>query len=409
MNIGTRTFVAIIAGVFVFGCTSTVPHSGDRRFPVEHRSGAGENVFETESLRVDELDFGRPAAGKTTFRAQVTNKQSTPARFALDLRTDPGLWLRGAWQTQYVFDLAPSEVREIRAPYEFIRVSPEAKLRVRFGTATRRESGMRLDSILFEKWYAVAADNAAVPDPRQRFDHLSTEHFDVYAWTNSLAARQASRNAAEREEALTTIADLLAVSPPKRIRLVLYPDSATKAEQMGHVGAGWASGNTIVEIYNRDVQLNPYHELAHVIAGKLGHPPALLNEGFATYVSERLGSDALEDLGWPGRPVDDVACELASEEKLVPLDELFARSEIGSEASRPQVSYPQAASVVKYLIETYGLDPFRRAYRSLESPNGHQTVVSNERAFRDIYGLGIVELEQNWLDHLSAVCSSERW
>jgi len=41
--------------------------------------------------------------------------------------------------------------------------------------------------------------------------------------------------------------------------------------------------------------------VAHIIAGQLGYPLVLFNEGFATYSSERFGADALQYLALPGK------------------------------------------------------------------------------------------------------------
>ena len=75
--------------------------------------------------------------------------------------------------------------------------------------------------------------------------------------------------------------------------MILFEDGATKYSYTGHQGAGWAFGNTVVEIYNEKEKLDPYHETTHVLMRAYGSPPALFNEGFATYMSERLGAQAL--------------------------------------------------------------------------------------------------------------------
>jgi hypothetical protein len=123
----------------------------------------------------------------------------------------------------------------------------------------------------------------------------------IYAWKGSLTERQVDTIAAKRLVGMKAIVTLLGVRPPLRVRLVFYADDHTEIEQTGHQGVGWAFGTTPVEVYHDTVQLDPYHELTHIIAGAAGSPPAAFNEGFAIYASERLGADALRFLGYGGK------------------------------------------------------------------------------------------------------------
>ena len=300
------------------------------------------------------------------------------------------------------------EVRLIEAPYEFTRMSVEGALRVRFGQVLASGRGEADVERFFEQSYRVGAGNPAAMNPADYFDSLATAHLDILAWRGSLAAQQIRAIGEQREAALEAIADELGVAFAGRVRLVFYPDSATKSDQTGHVGAGWAWGDNIIEIYNDLIRLDPYHELAHLVARQLGDPPALLSEGFATYVSERLGADALEFFGHPGLTADQVACESAAVGELIPLDTLFRFTEIGSQASNPPVAYPQAASFVKFLVERYGIDTFRDAYRMLASTDEPAGVLANEEAFVAIYGTAPGRMERPWRRSIRCPVSSPR-
>jgi hypothetical protein len=259
---------------------------------------------------------------------------------------------------------------------------------------------------LVERLYPLGHGNPAAFDPHTFFDILRTETLDIFARKGSLAQSRIHLIAAERERGLREIEEVLGVRFDRRIRLVFYPDSATKTQETGHVGAGFASGGTIVEIYNAETQLDPYHEIAHLVAGQLGNPPALFNEGFATYISERLGAAALRYLGHPGKTVTQAVCDLAASGQLIPLAELFRFLEIGSEESRPPVAYPQAGSVVKYLIEVIGLVPFREAYSVLVSSDEPGRIQENEEAFARIFGESLREVERAWRNSLECSESS---
>ena len=120
----------------------------------------------------------------------------------------------------------------------------------------------------------------------------------------------------------------------------------------GHQGAGWAFGNTIVEIYNENQKLDPYHEAVHVLMRPYGSPPALFNEGFATYMSERLGTHALKNLGGGKSSIYERVRELKSKGEWIELEELFTYAKIGTKESRPPISYAEAAAFVKFLNES---------------------------------------------------------
>jgi hypothetical protein len=160
-------------------------------------------------------------------------------------------------------------------------------------------------------------------------------------------------------------------------------NAKTKEQETGHRGAGWAFGNVIVEVFNEQTQLDPYHEVAHVVARQLGNPPALLNEGFAVYLSERMGGDALEHLGSPGLRVNEVVHQNRMAGKYIPLVRLLTFTEIGTVDSRPEIAYAEAGSFVKFLVEEFGVEncenytnPLRTA---TSGPSWKRTSVNSRR------------------------------
>src|SRR5262249_1333907 len=151
---------------------------------------------------------------------------------------------------------------------------------------------------------------------------------------------------------------------------------------------------------NERTKLDPFHELTHILAGKLGNPPAILNEGLAVYISERLGADALKYLGSPGKTVDRAAQDLVKDGKLIRLEELIGFTEIGSEKSQPSISYAVAASFVKYLIETYGAPKFRETFQKTQNSNAPNDVLRNAEILRQIYGRPLSNIEIEWLNKI---------
>jgi len=360
-------------------------------------AAARKEAIQSETVSIEKLNLGEPRPGKNRFTAVAKNKTDQIITLFLDLRADPGVIMR-KWQSQFLFLLWPRGEREIEAEYEFPHLSPEAWLRVRFAFPEVKQGGITdVSSFFFERKYYVGRGNKAVDfDLEKRV----TEHFQIYYFPKSLAAKEINTIAEQREAAFRKISEMLGISYPQAIRLFLFPDAETKKSVTGHIGAGWAFDNNMVEIYNEMTQLDPYHELTHILAAQLGDPPAMFNEGFAVYVSELMGADALKHLGSPGKKIEDAVVARRREKKLIPLNELFAFTEIGSEESRPDTSYPEAASVVKYLVEKYGLEKFRAAYKSLQNSSDPQIIQKNKQAFREIYGKLPVEMEAEWLENL---------
>ena len=391
---------ACASGLLIF-LLLPVASAGQTRDYSAELAAAQQEVIQTDSLIIRKLDFGEPHPGKNRFTALVKNKTDKTLTLGLDLRAEPGVWPYG-WQVQFLFLVWPQGEKPIEAEYEFRHLTPEATLRVRFFFPEVAAGGVtQFGDPFFQKKYSVGVGNRAVDyDPSQRFQEFASQHFHIYFFPDSLAARDHTSIAAQRESAFRKISELLGVNDPEPVRLFFFPDSETKTRDTGRTGDGWAFDRTIVEVYNEQTKLDPYHELTHILAGRLGDPPALFNEGFAVYVSELMGADALKSLGSPGKKVDEVVVAHRKEGKFIPIEKVFTYTDIGPDESQPFVSYPEAASFVRFLIEKYQLEKFRQAYRSLENSEDPANVRKNEQTFRTIYGKLPSELEPEWLSAL---------
>jgi hypothetical protein len=80
---------------------------------------------------------------------------------------------------------------------------------------------------------------------------------------------------------------------------------------------------------------------------------------------------------------------------LWPMEKLFSFTEIGSDATRAPIAYPQAASISGYLIERLGWEKFLAAYRVLQNQ-------SDSAAFEKAFGVGLAEFEKDWLKQIQA-------
>ena len=396
----TLRFRIYSSGFIIFFLASTAS-AGQARDYLSEVAAARQEVIQTEALTIQKLDLGDPHPGKNHFSALVKNKTDKVLTLGLDLRAEPGVWPYG-WQAESLFLVWPQGEKQIEVEYEFKHLTPESTLRVRFFFPEVAPGGVtQIGAPFFQKKYFLGQGNTAVDyDPSQRFQEYSSEHFRIYYFPASIAARDHNSIAAQREAAFRKISELLGLADPDPVRLFFFPDGETKEHDTGHMGVGWAFDRTIVEVYNEQTKLDPYHELTHILAGRLGEPPALFNEGLAVYVSELLGADALKTLGSPGMKVDEAVVAHRKAGKFIPLERLFAFTDIGTDETQPTISYPEAASFVKFLIAKFQLEKFRQAYKSLENSDDPATVDKNQQTFRGIFGKLPSELEPGWLNNL---------
>jgi hypothetical protein len=349
-------------------------------------------VVETNTIRIEKLDMGNALRGRNKFSAAVQNKTDSVLTLVLDLRADPGLWLRKS-QRQFVYLLQSGARQVIDAEYEFIHMSPEAFLRVQFYFPIVAATGVtELSKPFFEQVYPVGVGNKDVDYDLSQFHKREGRHFLIYYFPDSLAAHEMDRIVEERDRGFEKIAIVLGVSSERKIRLFLFPDGESKEKETGHHGAGWAFGNNVIEVYNEKTKLDPYHETAHILSEQLGSPAALFNEGFAVYVSEFLGGDALREPGSPGKTCDQAVMETRAKGNFITLERLLSFDEIGSEATSPSTSYPEACSAVRFLVGRYGLDKLREAFATISA--------GDQKAFQKVFGASTTDIERIWLSSL---------
>ncbi len=230
-----------------------------------------------------------------------------------------------------------------------------------------------------------------------------TAHFEIYYAKDTLAEKDIERIVEDREAGYQEICQVLGIESKTQnqpIRLVFFDDASTKQMETGHQGAGWAFGRTMVELYNDETKLDPYHETTHVLAHGLGSPPALFIEGLATYMSERLGAAPLRNLSGGQASLYARVRDLKTKGDWIPLEELITYSEIGSSKSRAPVSYAEAGAFVKFLVDNYGTEKFLEAYKSLKNPQSrgkHPTRnEENVKKLEGIYGKSLDALRKEW-------------
>ncbi len=235
-----------------------------------------------------------------------------------------------------------------------------------------------------------------------KMQNRSTPHFDVYYVKGSTAESDIGDIVARREEAFRAICSFLGKDSDVRICLVFFESQGLKAAETGHQGAGWAYGDTIVEVYNKREKLDPYHEMVHVLMRPYGSPPAVLNEGFAVFMAERLEAQSSSTPGGKQSSVHERVKESKEKGQWIPLEELTTYVEIGSASSRPLVAYPEAGSFVRFLIDAYGKDRFLAAYKTLRNSRDPAVQRENVRALARAYDKPPSDLAKEWEKAFSA-------
>jgi len=224
------------------------------------------------------------------------------------------------------------------------------------------------------------------------FEVKETEHFVFYYFPQTLAEKDIDKIANEREGALKRISNMISIDYEGKIIVFFYPDAESKLNVVKHRGSGVAYDSTLVEIYNEQTKVDPNHEICHAVARLLGNPPAMFNEGFAVYNQI--------DHKWKDRHIDTWVKEHKKKNMLWKIEDIFAFTEIGSERTRFGIAYPQAASMVKYIIDKYGLGKFKELYKTLKNSDNPEQIEVNKREFERIIGKDIFTFEKEWLENL---------
>lgn len=225
------------------------------------------------------------------------------------------------------------------------------------------------------------------------FSTRKSPRFTIHYIENEFILQNLDRTIDQREKGYQQIKEFLNLEEDISIQLYLFPSAKMKFEVTGHRGYGWGYDNVIAEVFNDSVEVDPYHEMMHVLAYKLGKPPAMLDEGLAVYLAERLGDNSLvRFIGYPGKSVEEVIKILESQKPMIPIVKLYEYKDIG-DAPDVVMAYMQSASFVKYLVQSYGKDLFLQLF-SHSKPGNHQ---ENLLYFLRLYGTSLRRIEKEWL------------
>ncbi len=134
------------------------------------------------------------------------------------------------------------------------------------------------------------------------------------------------------------------------------------------------------------------HECFHIYTRQLGVPRTFFNEGMATaHIVDPYDNDFVpRSNSAPGsEPLATAAARLYASGALVPLDTLLASwGQVSS-----GISYPEAGSFVRYLVDTYGLERMKEVFRTIPYTDSLDVLRAK---FEGIYGKSLRAAEVEW-------------
>ncbi|MHC5032369.1 MAG: hypothetical protein ACYTGI_16580 [Planctomycetota bacterium] len=222
----------------------------------------------------------------------------------------------------------------------------------------------------------VAAAALAGPDETHTAS-VATKHFTIHYRPGSRAGAGVDRVAVMAERDLQRICTQLKIPVDGRFRLYLYDDVPELRAITGRSGVGGYSAIDASHIPFDDDQTR-FHEMVHIVAYRL---PKSGEEARGFFHFDGLANALLEFVH--GVHVHAVATFYRRERKLPALREMTGENFYVWLKKHPGFQgYDVAASWMRFLIDTYGMDRFKRYY----------TGTPTEKAF----GTGMAKLEAAW-------------
>jgi hypothetical protein len=168
---------------------------------------------------------------------------------------------------------------------------------------------------------------------------------------------------------------------------------------------GFASSEISVSYLDRNYASNSWamvvhHEMIHIIDGSLGGDfrPTIFVEGLAVYLT-----------GGHYKPEPLMPRAAA----LLPgyLDEYIPLQTLADNfyASQHEIGYLEAASLVQYMVNTYGWEAFNSFYRHIHNEQGESQSDSIDTALQDHFSISFSQLEQNFLAALENEPDTQHW
>lgn len=223
-------------------------------------------------------------------------------------------------------------------------------------------------------------------------------HYVFHYFQNSLAEKEIKKIIETQELAYKKITKTLKLKNKRKINYYLYPSKKTKQNLIGDDGHGnaiwleikkrkvWVPKKIEVHsLYNNKIQCIGPHEDTHLLSLPWGVSIFLFSEGLAEFMDER----------WYGKDIDIWARKYLKENKLYSLKFLLENKNWNK--VNDMITYPQVGSFVRFLINTYGIEKFKKIYKRTSR---QKILKENVKIVEIIYSKSTEYLEKNWRKYL---------
>ncbi len=223
-------------------------------------------------------------------------------------------------------------------------------------------------------------------------------HYVFHYSKNSLAEKDIKKIITVQEQSYKKILRTLKLKDKRKINYYLYSSRKNKQNLMGDDGHGnaiwleikkrkvWVPKKFEVHsLYNNKIQCIGPHEDTHLLSLPLGVSIFLFSEGLAEFMDER----------WYGKDIDIWAKKYLKENKLYPIEFLVENK--NWDKVNDMIAYPQVGSFVRFLINTYGIEKFKKVYRRTSR---QKILKENIEIIEIIYPRPIEKLEKIWREYL---------
>jgi hypothetical protein len=167
---------------------------------------------------------------------------------------------------------------------------------------------------------------------------------------------------------------------------------ASQSSECLPVGAIGMTNSSLGRIYTSETW-HP-HECFHIYTRQIGVPPTFFNEGMATaHIVDPYSNDFVpRSNSARGSPrLSYVAAQLNASGQLVPITTLLTSS--GWAQTSSGISYPEAGSFVRFLIDGYGLARMKQLFVTMVWNDSVDVV---QTKFEGIYGISLRAAESDW-------------
>lgn len=224
------------------------------------------------------------------------------------------------------------------------------------------------------------------------FNKEESLHYIFNFQKNSLAEKNIKEIVKLKEEHHLKILSFLELDNNRKIDYYIYSSIQEKNLLIGDDSPGNAIWEELENnnpkkfeihvVYNEKCRFIGEHEDTHLLSLPWGLSIYLFCEGLAQYMENTFLN----------RDLHSAAKELMEEGKIYSID--FLCNNNNWEHVEPTVIYPQVGSFIKYLIEYYGKENFKRGY---QNTSREKEITENLLEIEKIYQKNINQLEKEWL------------